>query len=163
MSEEFEELKKRMEGKTVVSVEPPNAREAICKFVLSDGSAFRLHATELGFWMEDTVAKTGQKYTNLSALCTDCGEEHSEYCFRMNNYNSTPEVKIKNNILIVTFDTVNGKKTLQGDITKFSDWEKKVCLHKKGLKLLSEAMVLGDLWTMVFSKHDDRCPKELYK
>src|SRR5580692_3466813 len=64
----FDELKKHFEGKTIVRVERPNAAEAIGKFVTSDGKAFILHATELGYWFRDTPASPTDPYDTLNNL-----------------------------------------------------------------------------------------------
>lgn len=63
----FQELKALFEGKRVIAVEPPNAEEPIAKFTLDDGIIFRLHATELGFWIEKTNAE-GQPFPSLDAI-----------------------------------------------------------------------------------------------
>lgn len=52
MNNSITELKNLLEGKTVLKIEEPHRDEAICNFILSDGTAFRLHATDLGFWTE---------------------------------------------------------------------------------------------------------------
>ena len=49
-------LKKLLEGKKVLKVDPPDTDEAICKITMSDGVTFRLSATELGSWVEETGA-----------------------------------------------------------------------------------------------------------
>jgi hypothetical protein len=46
-------LKELLEGKTVSRIEASTAREGLCKFVLSNGTAFELCANDLGFWIED--------------------------------------------------------------------------------------------------------------
>ena len=149
MNSALEELRKRIEGKTTVKVEEPNAAEAICKFTLSDGTAFRLHATDLGFWIEDTVVNNS-KYTNFTSMFTDVYHHQS---------NIEPTVVIDSNDLKITTD--DGRVFI-ADISLLSKWERKVCKHKKSKELIAVACTFGNLWKMIFSKREAECPEELY-
>jgi hypothetical protein len=40
-------------GRTILKIEPPDDDEQIFKFVLVDGSSFKLYATELGWWIDE--------------------------------------------------------------------------------------------------------------
>ena len=57
---EFERLKRLLEGKTVIKVEPiieETACSGICKLTLSDGTKFEIGATDLGFWVDTECEK----------------------------------------------------------------------------------------------------------
>src|SRR5271165_7683514 len=79
----LKQLQSLLEGKTIQSIEPPNASEAICRFVLTDGTSFRLHATELGFWIEGKAGVKG--YEDLDALMEDYGH-HTYNLFPKYNF-----------------------------------------------------------------------------
>lgn len=138
-SSALEALKQRMEGKTVVRIEPPQASEAICKFHMSDGSVFRLHATELGSWVEETV-KADETYKSLDALFRDYGHHvyHSD--------NQTPDVEMRAHSVAVTAPDGRLFMAMHQD------------LSEADLKLISTrtaeefafAAELGDCWKMAF-------------
>ena len=156
MDSSLEELRKRIEGKTILKVEEPNSPEAICKLTLSDGTAFRLHANDLGFWIEDTI-NSNCKYTSFTSMFNDI---HHHECIldRQYNYDTPrPTVVIDSNILKIT--TVDGRVFI-ADISLLPKWERKVCKHKKSIELISGACTLGNFWKMEFSRNEN-CPKEL--
>jgi hypothetical protein len=148
---DLQELQTRMVGKTVVSVSPPGADEAICKFTMSDGTAFRLHATELGYWVEDTVGKD-ELYSDLKALLVDA-------CHFSYDNKDHLVASVEGDSLKIDIDGI----FLEGDITKFSPWEQKVCRHPQGPSLLAVAATMGGFWETVFSASDCECPPELVK
>lgn len=156
--DKLDDLRTRMVGKSVVSIEPPGVSEAICKFIMDDGSAFRLHATELGFWIEDTVATSETLYSNLDGLHKDF-EHHT---WGIPNYDfetKGPKIVVINNTLIV--ETNDGRQ-FKADITKFNKWERSICSHSKGLKLLKSSLINFLNWKLNFSDRNKKCPKELY-
>lgn len=70
------ELKKLLEGQTVLEVLPPKTEEGgLCKLVLSDGTQFNLCATELGWWIE------AHDYEQKSCPCSGyCCDKPKTYC-----------------------------------------------------------------------------------
>jgi hypothetical protein len=176
----LEKLRLLLEGKTILKVEKPNAPEAICKFVLSDGTAFRLHATDLGFWIEGSVHDDGV-YNNLTDLLVDYSnhtrfieheknreiEDHFNYDVPEGAYYESPPANIFINIdadqnYQCLFIAPDGKE-FRGNIYSFSEYEKKLFLFSKGKgkEILSEAAILGNAWTLLFSKNNEDCPAEL--
>jgi hypothetical protein len=53
LNEMLQELRSRLVGKTILAIDPPRICEGICKITLTDGSAFKLCATDLGYWVEE--------------------------------------------------------------------------------------------------------------
>lgn len=158
---ELNNLRTRLIGKDIESIEPPDAGEAICKFVMADGSAFRLHATDLGFWIEDTVATPENLYPSIENLQRDF-EYHTHsispnYDFEIEE----PKITIDDLVLILSVEAMDGR-IFKADITKFNKWELLVCNHPKGLKLLSSSLTNFLYWKSAFNDKNDDCPKELY-
>lgn len=163
--EQFLELKKYFEGKTVLSVDPPEACEAIAKFTMTDGTAFRLHATDLGYWVEDTIPK-GSQYSDFNSLFTDF--DHHQYKLEEHFTGEdvpAPVVTVGEGILRLV--SISGQ-SFEVKLSTLSAWERAVCEHPEGIKLLTQASQMGDLWRMVFCRRDwntvqpeDRCPEVL--
>lgn len=78
MNKSFLELKSLLEGQCIKEILPPDADEAICKFVLFNGKSFRLHATDLGFWIEGTANSNGF-YSSLIDLVHDYHNHERSY------------------------------------------------------------------------------------
>lgn len=154
----LEKLKQYLEGKTVISVDPPEASEAICKLTLSDGTAFRLHATDLGFWIEETSASNG-KYHSLPALFLDFG--HHQYNLEPKFEFDTPPPKVSvkgNTIEVVAAD----ERLFEVEIGRLGEWEQEMCKHPKAPELLASAITLNEMWKIAFSPRNEVCPPELY-
>ena len=167
----FNELKLRLEGKTIVSIDPPNAGDGICKFILSDGACFRLHATDIGFWIEETHCSNG-RYRSFSAIFIDYShyvyDLESQYYLRSHANNSpilgdynvpSPKVYLTKNLLKIK--AVDGK-IFELERKYLNDYESMICNHPKALNLLKQAACFGYSWTFVFSKNNEKCPPELY-
>ena len=123
MSEKaLDKLKKLLEGKTVIAVDPPNAREAICRLTLSDGTAFRLHATDLGFWTEATAASDG-RYHSLNALAIDYGNHHYELEPQYDFDTPHPKIAVDGDVFHV--EAPDGR-VFEGNLTSFTEWEQEV-------------------------------------
>lgn len=164
--ESFEKLKHLLEGKTISKIEPPEASEAICKFVMEDGSAFRLHATELGFWTEETIGIDNRFYKNLDQLIIDY--DHYTYVLKPSyNYN-LPAAKI-----VITHDVFSSEdveeiinfiapdnKSFSIKSKNLSKEELKIVRDPEGIKILSDAANMGVCWRMFFGKNYD-CPEHL--
>ena len=143
----LEKLRSLLEGQKILQVLPPEASEAICKFVLENGVAFRLHANDLGFWIEETVSSQDQIYHNLDTLINDCYQYYPQ---------GICPITIENGIMIVSAS--DGTK-FRGDISSFSDWEQLILNDQEGLFILQEYILLGDIWKLGFQK--DRCSDHL--
>lgn len=46
-------LKNRLEGKTVLSVEPSYKGDSVCTFKLDDGTSFTLFANDMDWWITE--------------------------------------------------------------------------------------------------------------
>jgi hypothetical protein len=152
----FEKLKEVFEGKTVVAVEPGDAAESICRFVLSDGKAWRLHATDLGYWLEETAGFEG--YTKLTNLARDY--HHHVYWLAAKYDYDVPDAKVevKDTEIIITSPT---EKVFTISRSKCSENEMKILTHPIGAKIFGKAVgELGDAWVLDFRNNED-CPEEL--
>jgi hypothetical protein len=154
-NKEFKELQYLLEGKTIASIEPPNASEAIAKFVLTDGTAFRLHATDLGFWIEKTAGTKG--YPSLDAMMTD----YYHYISGQNLYDPDAVVNLnENNLEVMAPDG----KLFTADITRFNEYDRRIATHPEGRKILAYGAPMGDMYLMYFvERNNPTCPKELLK
>ena len=158
MKDPLAQLRSLMVGKKVMVVDPPGAGEAICKFVLDDGKAFRLHATELGFWIEETAGVNG--YGSLNALITDYG--HHMYNLLPQYDFDPPSATITVEAGLVEVKAPDGKSFI-GDCVKFSDYEQLILGSPKGREILAKHMALGDYWMSAFRSTDNPdCPPELH-
>jgi len=144
-----QELASLMVGKTVIAVDPPCAGEAVAKFTLSDGTSFRLHATELGAWVEKTVA-SGGLYRSLDFMYRDYGHYTLE----------EPEVALIDGRLVL--EAPDGTQFI-GVVDSFPEEDRKVVAHSKGFPLIAFAAQLGPMWRAAFSPkyYPDLCPLEL--
>ena len=152
----FQKLKEAFEGRTIIAVEPANAQEAICCFKLSDGKAWRLHATDLGYWLEETAGFEG--YSSLTNLLTDYG--HHVYWLLTKYDYELPDARIKileNDITVTAPDD----KVYTIAKSKCSEAELKILNHPEGLKLMEKSAELGNSWKLDFISNREELPKEL--
>ena len=156
-NDSFKQLKSLFEGKIVVAVEPPNAAEAIAKFVMSDGSAFRLHATDLGYWIEPTLADKSDTYKSLAMLFTDY---YQLECSGSSGQAWDVEPMILINKDIVRLMAPNNGNEYIINRSDMTEWENRVADHPKAMELFSFAASMGDCWRMAF-KTNYGCPEEL--
>jgi hypothetical protein len=176
-NQNFKKLQELLEGKTILKIEDPNSGDAICKFVLSDGTAFRLHATELGFWTEEAPNNNGT-YNSLTALL----EDYSNYVYKIRgNYNSKiwekyekidldPKddewYKLSEPVIKIELDKYkfiySDGKEFVGELNGLTDYEKLIFNNPKGLKLLATAAEMGNTWVLLFLKSNEDCPEELW-
>lgn len=146
------DLKKLLEGKTVLRVEEPLAPECICKITLTDGTAFRLFATDLGFWMQETVAEGGP-YKSLSMLFMDV----NNFMYTQSTDGYETEVSVEGDTLKV----LASGKTFEVSIPSLDEWGQKVCRHASRDQLIRSSCELGELYNIVFKEDNDLCPPEL--
>lgn len=151
-NEALDQLRSLLEGHKVVHVLPPHAPEAICKLVLDNGTAFRLHATDLGFWIEKTVVSPDTVYQDMNSLVHDF--YHYTYCFPYDD--RTASATVADNLLTIT---ARDGTQFRGDVSKFSDWEQLVLNDTQGLPLFQECLAMGDLWRLGFTQGE--CPDHL--
>jgi hypothetical protein len=155
----LDKLKTCFEGKTIVSVDPAEyCSEALAKFTFSDGTAYRLCATDLGCWIEESKPDNS-KYSSFDSIFTDVGHYTYEIQPIFDFNVPLPKVEINDKTLIIT--TIDNK-VFEADINKFTPWEQLVCNHAKGLKLISLAAEAGDMWRSVFTSRNTKCPKKLH-
>lgn len=146
-SKDFQQLKTLLEGKTILKIEEPHVAEAICKFVMADGTAFRLHATDLGYWIEETVSGA-QGYQSLDALINDY--YHHTYGTA---WNSSGDVSpdFNNDGKILTFSAPDGKH-FDIAISRLTETETNIINNNKALYHLLDAFCLGGgIWMSQFS------------
>lgn len=136
----FQELKALFEGKRVIAVEPPNAEEAIAKFTLDDG-IFRLHATELGFWIEKTNAE-GQPFPSLDAILLQYS--HNQWAC---GGAVEPKVLITRDRMTLT---TPDHPDLFVHIPSLAPWEQALCRLPEASSLFSDAALCGLFWHNVF-------------
>lgn len=146
MLKELQELKNLLEGQTVHLVLEPDAPEAVCKFVLQNGKSFRLHATDLGFWIEETG--NNGKYLSIDSLLTDYGH-YVDKLFNKRLELVTTEVSFDKNELIIT--APDGKNFI-GDISSFSEKDKKILSHPQIKEILTDAAPFGYVWRVAAPK-----------
>jgi len=151
-NDSFQQLKTLLEGRTVLKVEPPNAAEAIAKITMASGVAFRLHATDLGFWIEMTT-KDGTGYPSLDTLLTDY------YHHTRDSGSGDPVVLLNGDDLEVIADD---GRVFSGYVPNFPEWHQKIAHSTEGRKLLEKSACLGDTWKIMFNEKSDECPPELY-
>lgn len=143
----LKQLQTLLEGKTISKIEEPNASEAIAKFVMADGSAFRLHATDLGFWIEETRGANG--YNSLDTLIRD----YYHHAYRLGSF--AAEVYRLNSIDDVLVFRSSDNTLFSIDISKLSKKELIIVSDKRGLEILGEAVGMGDMWKTFFQKNRD--------
>lgn len=151
----FDKLKLALEGKTILAVEPGNAPESICCFKLSDGKSWRLFATDLGYWIEETAGFEG--YTKLDNLIRD-------YYYHVYWLAPKYEYDLPNAQVEIFEEQINitapEGKIFTIDKSKCSDNEMKILNHPVGLEIFKKAIGIGDMWALDFRNNDD-CPEEL--
>jgi len=161
MSNIIEQLQNRLVGKIIKAVEPSNGLEALCKFSMSDGSSFRLHATDLGAWIEEDVTDEGY-YPNIDSLA------RAVYAYR---YNLNHEAKSFANIIdnrTIVVDVGDGTLLKIKRYNK-DKWEQQILNHPDVCHFLPRALEFGDMWKNLFRPNNMECfegelpiPKELY-
>ena len=145
----LQQLRSLLEGKTIAKIEEPGVSEAIAKFVMTDGSAFRLHATELGFWIEGTIASPDSDYPSLTALAVD----YCHHAYSSNrDYDDTPATIVLENDRVAFFapdDTAYSVK-----LTSLTATELNILHHQSSCKVLLDSLILGEAWTTLFLKRN---------
>jgi hypothetical protein len=163
----LEQLRSLLEGKTIVKVEAPNAAEAIAKFTMADGSAFRLHATDLGYWIEETIGSKTAGYPSLNALAIDYGHYMHDLTPQY-NFNPPPAEMIMEKEWIVFFTP--DEKEFRIKLQCLSEVERNIVNHSFACAELCGYLAFGDMWSMPFlpnnadSKVPENClikPKEI--
>jgi hypothetical protein len=141
------EVVKRLAGKVVWGVESSPADSALCRIITSDGKSFRIHATELGSWVEDDASVEGD-YPSIAALSLAVGG-HRERKSREAGLNELPPA---------TAVLMNGTIHVDaGDGTLFSikqtardEWDRKVLSHPDVLKFIARVAMSSDMWMTWF-------------
>jgi hypothetical protein len=156
----FEKLKETFEGKTILEVLPADTIECMCRFVFSDGSAIRLFANDLGYWVEATLAKPDDNYLSLNSLMVDYGHHIYHLMPRYNFDLPDAIIAISNNIIEVM---APDERIFKGDISYFSDKEKLILSNKDAIKMLASSAAMGDMWKSYFIQQNNslNLPKEL--
>jgi hypothetical protein len=152
--EQLAQLRSLLLGKTIKDIVAPNAMEGICKFIMEDGSAFRILATELGWWIEETVARPMDPYPSLTQLFDDY---HNTWYLGRGSLDEEAEVEVVDDKLMVC--SPSGASYCIA-LKSLSPWELQVVKDERGRKILARAATLGDCWRTLFSKGYD-CPVDL--
>lgn len=148
---EFDKLKSLLENKKIIKVEDPKVSECICKFTMEDGSSFRLHATDLGFWIEETVSNNNE-YQSLNSLMNDINKLSDSY-----NQEKAEIIKFNNKFI---FSLLNKDYII--DEKNLSEKEKFILNSDIGKNILIDAIETGPFWKSRFSSYNDDCPEEFY-
>ena len=142
-SEQLTKLRILLEGKTISSVEGATVDEGVCKITTTEGSCFNLCATDLGFWIRETVVE-GAKYKSLSHLASD----YDDLILSASSLEDAPT------LVVVSGDTLRVTssigKVFEVDIEALSDWEKRIVRHRNGAKIISLVCQVGDMWKCIF-------------
>ena len=160
MSEDvLKKLQQKLEGQTIRAIEPGGVSESICTFVLADGKRFRLCATDLGFWIEDTVAEGGL-YDDLTALLRDY--YHHAYGLAEAYKFNVPEPKVSFSEGVLELRAPDGK-VFRGLVASFKDEDQRLVHHNEGFKIIATSAELGDAWASLLSHktYPNICPPEL--
>lgn len=152
-----EQLADLLVGKIITAISSPvAASECICQFTMADGSQFRLHATDLGAWIEKAPGTDGLS-DSLDALIG----EYSHYSYHIRtDFDFDPHVFLKDDVLTIT--AMDGKE-FKGKVSSFSAEDRMIVNHKKGPKLISKAAPMGGYWRSMLNHkyYPDVCPEEL--
>ena len=159
MTDALDNIRARLIGQTILDIEPGITSESICTFVLANGTRFRLHATDLGFWVEDTAGPDGT-YKDLTALITDY-RHHTYSLDPVYNFDlPVPTVVLQAGVLELM---APDGKVFQGLVTHFKAEDQKLVHHERGLSILASSADMGDLWQIYLchKQYPDTCPPEL--
>lgn len=147
MNNQLSKLRSLLEGKTILKIEEPGASEAIAKFIMMDGSAFRLHATELGFWMEETISSNAGFYPSLTGLAIDYG--HYMYNLMPHyNFNPPPANSIIEDDAVIFLSPDDKRWRIK--LSSLSETEKNIIKHIDACFELCNSLLLGDMWMIPF-------------
>jgi hypothetical protein len=156
MTTDLEILNKHFAGKTIVRVERPSidVSECIGQFVCTDGSVFRLHANDLGVWINGTPDELPDQtydYKDFDKFVEGLSQQI---------YQTRREVKIELIEGVVRVSTGEGSN-FNINFSDLSEEIQKIIMHPKGnLMMLRGIMSLGKDWRMHFTINHG-CPEEL--
>lgn len=151
-TQNLEKLRSFLVGKTVQAVDPTTETESIFRISLTDGTCVRVHATDLGWWVEGTVVPGGA-YLGLAGLFLDYG--HHLYQLEAQFDFEVPDPKVM--ILGGSLVNVVAPDGREFWATAQNDWEKKLLTHPEWL---GHALRAGDMWKCAF-RQSEECPPEL--
>lgn len=156
MTNIIDELSKLLVGKKVEKVEKAGVAESIALFTMEDGTKFRLHATDLGAWVE---------HLGTSDLLVSLDLVIREYCnhsYHNKVRESAPTVTVENGILTIIDN--EGKKT-KGKISSFSKEDQELANHPEGPTIIAYIAPCGDFWRPLLRSKDklNFVPKELWR
>lgn len=149
MSNIIEDLQDRLVGKIISAIEPSNGLEALCKFVMSDGSSFRLHATDLGAWIEEDIKSDGF-YPDINSLA----QAVHNYRYRLSTTIPSVSAEIVSDVIMI--DVCNGELFRIKRSSK-DEWENKILKHPDVCKFLPRALEFGDMWKTFFYPNNMEC------
>ena len=140
----FNELKRLLEGQTVLQICKTNSPEGICEFHLSNGTAFKLFATELGYWTRITTVN--DEYHNLNDLILD----YAEYCDDVGVSDLLQDISIDKKAKTLSIKTCHKSFTIK--LSYLNNVEKNIINNKFALETLKQSIECGDMWKCFFSK-----------
>jgi len=144
----IKELKNKLEGKIITSVENGYGEACICRLIVKNLNSsleecFQIHANDLGVWVKDI-----NKHNNIIML-DSLGKmiiEIDEYGIKCDGSNF--ELSISDDFLKVKYLKTGD---FFGCYLKH-DWEKKVVKLDNFYDLFIEALMLGPFYKMVFKE-----------
>lgn len=145
-NKQFLKLQDLMQGKTVISVESAIGEGGIATFKMSDGNVFRIHATDLGFWIEET-ANTSGEYTIFNNLLIDMYRHF--YSLQFDNKYSTPNPSVVKLDDLLMFEFIDGK-IFEFKYKYLSDFSKEILSLPEGIDIFADMVTLGDCCNLVF-------------
>lgn len=156
MTNIVDELSQLLIGKKVVKVERAGIAETIALFTMEDGTKFRLHATDLGAWIEHLG--TNDLLGSLDLVI----REYCHHSYHNKVRESVPTVTVENGVLIIVD---NEGKTTKGKISSFSKEDQELANHPEGPNVIAHIAPCGDFWRPLLRAKDkpDFCPKELWR
>lgn len=154
-------LSQLLVNKNVVAVELTDVGEGdVALFVLSDGTRFRIHATDLGAWVEETEFTDGL-YRSLNALIVDY--HHHTYRLAPKYNFDLPKPKVtfcEEGIL--ELEAPDGR-IFRGKVSAFAEEDQRLVCHSSGSEILASVADSGNIWTSFLNhkRFPDLCPIEL--
>ena len=137
------ELRQRLVGKRIVSIEPSNTPNAIGNVIgiltTEDDKAFRIHVTEHNCWTEDANLPDGT-YGSLDALLNEYYRHNYSLRPLYRDDNPEPKVALESDRLTLT---APDNKVFEIKGHRLTDWEKRVCSDARGRGILGYSAMVG--------------------
>lgn len=139
------DLKALLEGKTVVTVEPPAGLEHVVRITTADGNTFEIGGSgDFGNWIAETKNNSDPYYSDLTTFFS----EYYSYCYRFDVSLGEPTILWKDDVMTLIGPE---RKEFKLDIARLSTFEKRVT--DQNVEVIKFAASLGDAWRGCLSRH----------